>query len=296
MAALTTFQGVADETEVIPSEQIGTFIAAYEFKVPVGLAVAWARPGKGSIPQTYPRWDEMASGVPSAKTESDEFAEREIAMSESTITPALYGFAIKRSDEAMEASPNGVEAGLLAEAINYLIDDMDDSVLGSMTSITASEGLVTDTYDLDRWRSDVAAYKLLNVRRGPMGHVALLSSTMSSQLTGAIETSGATVVVGRGDTLALGPEDGYIGTRNGFGIYETQGLPASTTGRAGGMFPAGQMASPLGVVVTELPNVRSSGQGDSQNDLRAISQHVFRCWYGVGVTNPRKGQQILGPT
>lgn len=294
MPQLTTFQGVADETEVIPSEDIGDFISAYEFKVPVGLAVAWTKSGRGNVPQTFPRWDAMADGVPSAKAETDEFAERDIAMSESSITPALFGFAIKRSEEAMAGSPMGVEAGLLVEALNNLIDDMDDAVLGSISSITASEGAVTDNYNMARFRADVAAYKLLNLRRGPMGHVALLSNGMANELITSLETSNATLVTRVGDTLALGPEDGYVGSLRGFSIYETQGLPTSTTGRAGGMFPAGFRASPLGAVINELPHVRSSGAGDSQNDLRAIVQHVFRCWYGVGVTNPRKGQQILG--
>lgn len=294
MAQLTRFQGAADETEVIPTEEIDTFIAAYEFKVPVGLAVAWTKPGRGNVPQSFPRWDAMADGVPSAKAETDEFAERDIAMSESSITPALFGFAIKRSDETMAAAPDGVEAGLIVEAINNLIDDMDDSVLGSVSSITASEGLVTDLYDLERFRSDIAAYKLLRLRRGPLGHVALLSDGMANNLITSMHSSGATMVTGVGDTLSLGPEDGFVGTLHGFSVYQTGGLPASTTGRAGGMFPAGQRTSPLGAVINELPNVRST-RGDEM-ERRAAVQHVFRCWYGVGVTNPRKGQQILGPT
>ncbi len=289
---LTTFQGVADEAEVIPSELIESFIAAYEFKVPVGLAVSWGRPGRGNVPVNYPRWDQMVGGVPSAKAETDEFEERDIAMSESSITPAMFGFALKRSDEADAGSPAGVEAGMLVEGINYLVDDMDDAVLGSITSITASEGLVTDTYNLTRFRADIAAYKLLNLRRGPLGHVALVSSGMANELITDLHTSSATIVTGSGDTLALGPEDGFIGSMHGFALYETQGLPVSGAGRAGAMFPAGSRVSPLGVVVNELPNVRTT-RGDEM-ERRAATQHILRCWYGVGVTNPRKGQQILG--
>lgn len=289
---LTRFQGVADEAEVIPAEEIVNFIAGYEFKERVGLAVAWGRPGNGTVPVNYPRWDQMSGGVPAAKAETVEFEERDIAMSESTITPAIFGFALKRSDEAAASSPNGVEAGLLVEALENLFDSIDDDVLGAIASITASEGLVSDTYNLARFRADIAAYKLLNLRRGPLGHVALLSSGMANELITDMHTSGATLVTGRGDSLALGPEDGFVGSLHGFGIYETQGLPVSTTGRAGAMFPAGQMASPLGIVVNEMPNVRTT-RGDTM-ELRAATQHVLRAWYGVGVTNPRKGQQILG--
>ena len=289
---LTTFQGVADEAAVIPSEMIETFIAHFEYKPTVGVALAWARPGKGTIPVDFPRFDAMVGGVPSAHAETTEFEEREIGMSAEQITPALFGFAIKRSDEAAASSPDGIEAGVIMEGILNLVDDMDNSVLGSISSIAASEGLVTDTYDMPRFRSDVAAYKLLNLRAGPLGHVAVISNGMANQLLDSLETSSATLIARGGDTLALGPEAGFIGNLRGFGIYETSGLPVSTTGRAGGMFPAGQMASPLGLVLNELPNVRRS-RGDTM-ELRAATQFVLRAWYGVGVSNDRKGQQVLG--
>ncbi len=289
---LTTFQGEAQETEVIPSEEIDSYIAGYEFRDRVGIAVSWGRPGRGNVPVNYPRWDEMSGGVPSAKAETVEFEERNIGMSESSITPAIFGFALKRSDEANAGSPDGVEEGLLIEALEYLYESIDEDVIGSISSITASEGAVADLYDMQRFRADVAAYKLLNLRRGAFGHVALISNGMADELTTSYENSGATLAKTAGDTLQLGPEDGYVGSLRGFGIYETGALPVSGAGRAGGMFPAGFRASPLGIVLNEMPNVRTT-RGDTM-ELRAATQHVLRAWYGVGVTNPRKGQQILG--
>lgn len=294
MPAFTTFQGVTQEDAVIRSELIDTYVAHFEYKPNVGLALAWARPGQGNIPVDYPRFDQIVGGVPSAKAETDQFEERNVPMSNETITPALFGFAIKRSDEAMAASPGGIEAGALAEGIMTLADDMGDSVLGSMTSITASEGTVTRTYGMSAFRADVSAYKLLNLRPGPLGHVAVISNGMAEDLLGSLDTTSASNALRGGDTLNLGPEQGFIGNLRGFGIYETSGLPASTTGRAGGMFPAGFQASPLGLVLNELPNVRTT-RGDTM-ELSAATQHVLRCWYGVGVTNDRKGQQILGRT
>ncbi len=294
MVALTRFQGVADEAEVIPAELIEDFIAGFEFAPRVGITLAWGRPGRGNVPVNFPRWDAMADGVPSAKAETDEFVERDIAMSESSITPAMFGFALKRSDEANAGSPAGVAAGMLVQGLENLWDDMDDSVQGSITSITASEGLVSDTYDLARYRADIAAYKLLNLGSAGSGHVAVVTPTMADELITALHTSGATIVNSRGDTLELGPEAGFVGSLHGVGVYESQKLPVSTTGRAGAMFPAGQRTSPLGIVVNELPNVRHT-RGDEM-ERRAADQYILRCWYGVGVTNPRKGQQILGAT
>jgi hypothetical protein len=293
MAQLTRYQGLADEAEVIPSEEIESFIAGFNFRARVGLGLAWGRPGRGNVPVNYPRWDAMADGVPAAKDETDEFVERDIAMSESTITPAIFGFALKRSDEANAGSPAGVQAGLLIQGLETLMESIDEDVLGSVASITASEGAVTDPYDLSRFRSDVAAYKLLNVSAGPLGHVAVVSSGMAFDLTTALHSSGATLVTSAGDTLGLGPSDGFLGSLHGFGVYETQALPVSTTGRAGAMMPAGQMASPLGIVVNEMPRVETT-RGDEMA-RRAATQHILRAWYGVGVTNPTKGQQILGP-
>jgi hypothetical protein len=236
----------------------------------------------------------MADGVPAAKAETAEFEERDIAMSESSITPALHGFAIKRSDEAMAGSPAGVQAGLLAQALEYLFDDIEVAALGSISSVTASEGLVTDTYDLARFRSDLAAYRALNIAPGPLGHVLLASSGMVAELTTSLHTTGATIVRSEGDSLGVGPNAGFRGTLHGVAVYETPNLPVSTTGRAGLMAPAGQFASPLGIVVNEMPNVRVT-RGDV-SELRAVTQYVMRSWFGVGVTNPRKGQQCLGAT
>lgn len=292
MAQLTTFQGASSESAVIPSELIEAFIANFEYKPTVGISLAWARPGQGSVPVDYPRFDAMVGGVPSAKAETDEFEEREIGTSAETITPAIFGFSLKRSDEAASSSPDGIEAGVLTEGLMALVDDLDDSVLGSISSLAASEGLVTDVYDMARFRSDVAAYKLLSLRAGPLGHVAVISNGMANELLASIETSGSVNALRDSDTLALGPEAGFIGNLRGYGVYETSGLPVSTTGRAGGMFPAGQMASPLGLVLNELPNVRTT-RGDEM-ERRAATQHILRCFYGVGVTNDRRGQQILG--
>lgn len=293
--AFARFQGVADEDEVIPSELIGDFIAGFEFKVPVGLALAWAKPGRGNVSVTFPRWDEMTGGVPAGtKGETDEFEERSIGMSESNIVPGMVGFAIKRSDEARAASPNGVEAGLLIEAINYLVDRMDDDVLSSVSSVTASQGLVTDVFDIARAQVAIAAYKLLKLRAGPLGHAAVLSHGMAAEFLASLTSTGATFPVNNGSMLQIGPEAGYLGRLYGFDWYESGGLPDSTTGKAGVMMPAGQRASALGAVVNELPNVETT-RGDTMTISAAI-QHVFRCWYGTGITNPRKGQQVQGAT
>ncbi len=297
MVALTDFQGVADEQEVIPVELIGEFIQEFEYPARVGMGIVWAKPGRGNVPLTFPRWDELTdtsgptTGVPAGtKTESDQFDYREVPMSENTITPGLVGFRIFRSDEAAAASPAGVPAGMLAAGLTALMDRMDSDLLSSITSLTNSEGLVTDTYNLVRFRSDVAAFKLLNVPAGS-AKAAVISSGMAQELYESLHTSQATLVTS-GGAPNLGPEAGYQGDLQRVQIYESQSLPVSGAGRAGVMTSIGDMQSCLGAVVNEMPNVTTTRGDDS--DSRAGRQYVLRCWYGFGVTNPRRGQQILG--
>jgi hypothetical protein len=297
MPALTTFQGVADEDEVIPVEMIGDFIQEFEYPARVATGIVWAKPGKGNIPLTFPRWDELqdvagaTTGVPAGtKAESDQFEYREVPMSENTVTPGLVGFRIFRSDEAQAASPAGVPAGMLAAGLTALMDRMDIDLLSPTSSLTNSEGLVTDTYDLVRFRSDIAAFKLLNVPPGST-KVAVLSSGMMQELYESLHTSQATLVT-TGGAPNLGPDAGYQGDLQRVQIYESQNLPVSGAGRAGLMTGLGQLASCLGAGINEMPNVTTTRGDDS--DSRAGRQYVLRCWYGFGVANDRRGQQILG--
>ncbi|MGH1451195.1 MAG: hypothetical protein ACRBBM_17460 [Pseudomonadaceae bacterium] len=297
MAALTTFQGRADESEVIPVEKIGRFIQKYEYPARVGLGLVWAKPGQGNIPRTFPRWDELqdvagaTTGVPAGtKAESDQFVYREVPMSEETITPGMVGFRIFRSDETSAEAPAGVPAGMLSAGLEALMDRMDSDLLSSITSLTNTEGVVTDTYNLARFRADLAAFKLLNVPANA-AKVAVLSSGMMQELYESLHTSQATLV-STGGMPNLGPDAGYQGDLQRVQIYESQQLPVSTTGRAGVMTALGENKSCLGAVINEMPNVTTT-RGD-ESDSRAGRQYVLRCWYGSGITNPNRGQQILG--
>jgi hypothetical protein len=290
---LTRFQGVADEEVVIPDEEIGDFIAAYPQPVLLGLDVAWQKAApRGNVPVTFPRWNQMADGVPSAKAETDEFEERDIAMSDASITPALFGFALKRSDEAEAGSPSGVRAGMLVEGLNYHYTQISSAVLSGISGLAASTGLVGDTYDLTRVQADIAAYQLLELDN--LGApVAAISAGMATDLTSALHASSATMPTASGDSLSLGPGGGFMGVLYEIPFYRTTQLPVSTTGRAGAIMPVGQQRSPLGLAVKEMPNVRTT-RGDEM-ERRAATQHILRAWYGTGTTNDRNGTQILGP-
>lgn len=289
---LARFQGVADEEVVIPDEDIGAFVAEFPQPMLVGIEAAWQKPAPlGSVAVTYPRWDEMANGVGSAKAESVEFPERDIGMSDTSITPALYGFAIKRSDEAEAGSPSGIRAGMLAEALKYHYTAISAAALASLAGLSAQAGNVTDTYNLDRLKADISAYHLLNLDGLGMP-AAIISNGMAQDLTDSLTQTGATMPVSAGDTFGTEVVGGYMGTMHGIPFYRSSQLATSGAGRVGGMFPVGDRRSPIGLAVTEMPNVRMT-RGDTM-ELRAATQHVCRAWYGAGVTNDRNGQELLG--
>src|SRR5690606_15913902 len=98
MTALTTFTSAADVEEVVPTEMLSAFVQGFEYAMPLGLGIAWARQGKGSIAVRFPRWGEVS--VPAGtKSESDTFTDTEIASDEESITPGLVGFRFPLSDE-----------------------------------------------------------------------------------------------------------------------------------------------------------------------------------------------------
>ncbi len=295
MPVLDIAQTTTNEDDIIPIEEIGEFIDSFNYEVPVGMGLVWARPGRGNIPQTFPRWEELqdvgggVTGVPlGTKAETDLFEDREIPMSHEEISAGIVGFRIRRSDEAQESSPLGVSAALVAQALLALVDRMDVDFLSSATSLPVVAGAVTEAYDMDRLRRDIYLHKTLK-QRGQ--RVAALSSGMTYQLHEFLDNTSATLL-DRGGVLNIGSNAGYQGRIRGTDIYETDNLPDVATGKAGVMTVAGQERSALGAVLTELPNVRPTRGDDSEG--RAVTQLVFRAWYGFGPTSPRKGIQVRG--
>ncbi len=290
---MTRFQGVSDEEVVIPDEEIGEFVAEYPQPLLLGLDVAWQKAApRGNVPITFPRFNQMAGGVPAAKAETDEFEERSIGMSDASITPALYGFALKRSDEAQRGSPAGTSAGVLREALNYKYVQISADILSGITGLAASSASgAVDPYDLARVQAEVAAYQLLELDN--MGTpIAAVSAGMAQELTTSFHASTATSPVASGDTLQLGPGGGFLGVIYGVPHYRTTQLAVSGTGRAGAIMPIGNERSPLGLAVVEMPNVRVTRADEMER--RAATQTICRAWYGTGTTNDRNGLQMEG--
>ena len=293
MAALSTYLGTSEATELIPTELIPSFVQGYEFADRVGMAIAWGRPGQGNVPVRFPRMNLLGAtsgaGVPAGtKSESDTFTDVLIDFAESTITPGMVGFRLPISDEAV-AGVGGiaaVPAGSLAQCLEALADRIDSDTLSSSTSATNSVGTVSRDYTVAEFRSDLATYKTLNIPGAP---ALVLHHNGMADLLGSIHASTAGLVRGS-SSVELGADDGFQGVLHGVSLYESGNVPSESTGHSGLMTPQGT-ESGYGIVMNEMPNIRPT-RGD-EAEQRAVTFYVCRAWYGTGLTNPRRCQEVL---
>ena len=294
MTALSTYMGTSEATELIPTELLSTFVQAYEYPVPVGLQIAWARPGRGNIPVRFPRWNQLnsGSGVPAGtKSETDVFTDVTLDFAESTITPGIVGFRLPISDESEAGAIIGVQAGAVIQAILALVDRIDSDVLSSSTSATNSTGSVSDVFTLSKMRAACAAYKALEVPPSPMGVAIALHHNGAAALLESLGSSAATMLKNPADSLAFGTQPGYLGSLFGVQIYESANVPAESTGHSNPMTPIGFQQSGLGIVMNRVPEVIPTRGDDAEN--RKVTYLVCSAWYGTGVTNPNRLLEVL---
>lgn len=287
MAALGTFTSAADVEEVVPTELIPNFIANFEYGARIGMGIVWSKPGQGSIVNRFPRFNAVT--VPAGtKTESDTFSDTEIDTTESSITPGLVGFRFPISDEM--AVHSGIHPMALTEAMNALLDRIDTDVLAATTSLTSTAGAVTDEYTLTRFKSDLSAYRALNIPgAGPVALV--LHENGASDLVNSLTSTAAVFAKDSGDTLAVGTSQGFIGSLHGVSVYSSPNVATESTGHSGVMTPIGDMRCGLAIVLQEMPRVVSTRGDEAEN--RAVTFWHFRAWYGAGVANPRRALEIL---
>lgn len=287
-------------TETVPTEDINTFVQSYEYALPVGQIVAWARPSPlGSVAVRFPRWNQVnaATGVPAGtKTEGASFTRVTVDQTESSITPGLVGLEMALTDEVQRAAgiEGGVMAGVIIEALNAMSDRIDTDVLSSSTSATNTAGATGDNFTVSKFNAATAAYRALNIPAGPMGTAFIAHSDAIRDLTESWGTSSAPFQTNHALGAAFGPTPGYHGQYLGFQVFESSNVPAEAPGWSNGMTPIGAGASGLGIAMTEAPSVRSNR--GSVGELDAEDMFVLRAWYGAGLTNPSRYLEVLSRT
>ena len=298
MAALGTSLDVTAVTELIATENIGDFVQAFEYPAPSGMAVAWAKPGQGSILQTFPRWNQLdsGSGVPAGtKTETDTLTDVDLDTSENTITPGIVGFRLPISDEA-GAGTGHVPAAAVIEAVRGLNDRMDSDILSSITAATNTVGAATDNFTAAKFRAASAAARVLDMTDFGMGMAAIIHNDGLRDLEESVGSSSAPFTADNAAVALFGaPRAGaFRGQYMGFSLFASNNIPANASNFAGCMTPIGANASGLGIVVTEGPSVRPTRGDDAEN--RAVTYYNVRAWYGTGLTNPARLLEVLHRT
>lgn len=278
-----------DLEEIIPTEMIDTYVQAVHLPVRVGLAIAWSRPGKGSIPVRFPRWN--AISVPAGtKSEGSDFNAVAPTTTESSITPGIVGFEVELTDEVMVENVGGVPASLIDSCLEQLANRLDVDVLASSTSANQTTGTITDTFGRDNFAAALAAWRVLEVPQGGMGDALVLDhGPMADLERDMVLAVGTTAGMFAG---LMNAANGYKGNVAGVEVFESGNVAAESSGMSNFITKIGMRASGLGIVFQELPHVRPP-QRATEGERSASTFYVFRAWYGAGLTNPNRLLEVL---
>lgn len=292
MAALNVFTGTSQNAEIIPPKLINTYIQAFPYPKLVGLQIAWAEPGRSTIPFHFPRWGSLS--VPAGtKAQTDTFQDVALGTDDELATPAFVGMRLPISHELQMATGPGVQAQRIDNAMRALLVRIETDLLAMAANADESSGDVTEPYTLQRLRDDRNAYAALEVDPSSEGTAAVISLEAGGQLVDSYHTTAATRPTADGDVLGIGARygSGFVMSYHGIAVYQSSRLAEESTGHSGIMTEIGRQASSLGLVVSESPNVRTS-DGD-EAAARAVDFVIMRAMYGVTNTNPGLCLELL---
>lgn len=286
MPAPSTQIDQASVTELIPTEEIGSWLDGYGYTARCGLIIAATIPGIGSIPMRSPRWDQLTPPA-GAKAEGDDFTQVEMTTSEESATPALVGFETALTDEVV-AGRRGIREAHLIEAVNSLSNRIDSDILAVSTSATNIAGTTATVCGRQAFSAYAAAYRALDIPGGEMMDHAFCGSHDAFRDLDDDEVVTAAVKAANDGFLALASAAGYKGSYGGFQLFESGNVAAESPGWSNFMTPIGAGRSGLMCVMTQGPTVE---QNRGRDGARAASTYyVFRAWYGAGLRN---GTRIL---
>lgn len=287
---------MADETtttsaeELVPVEDIDTYIANFNYVVPSGLAVAWARPSIGSIPVRFPRWNEIS--VPSGtKNEAEDFTRVEVTTTEASATPGLVGFEVVLTDELLAGAQGGVPESLLQQGVRAILGRMNSDVLGVSTGATNATGSTSDALGREKFSAAAAAYRALEIDPGATGlHAAILAHGPMGELDkDEVLTSAA--IAGKSMMDVMSATSGYKGRYGGFELFEDGAVANEAPGKSNIMTPIGAQVSGLGLAMTEMPRVARARA--ELGNRAAADFYVLRAWYGASLAYPQNLLEVL---
>jgi hypothetical protein len=293
MAALGTYVGTSELTELVPTEIIPQYVASYNYAPMVGRTVCWTVPGTGSIARRFPRWNAISSVPSGTKAESDQFTIVNIDTTESTITPGIVGLRLPISIEAevQTVLASGINRAVLDECIRAVLDRQDADILSDSATNTA--GAVTDNFTAAKFRAAAAAYRALNISPTAAGTACVLHQDGFRDLEESLGASAATLNPSETDKSMFGDTAGYHGPYHGFQVFSSSNVPADSSNWSGAMTPIGQ-GSGYGLVESQGLSVKMSEGDDAVS--RLVKYYVIYAWYAAALTNPNNLLEVLHRT
>lgn len=285
---LTTYTGTTEMTEVVPTEELSSFIAAYEWEPRSADSIVAVRGGRGNVPIRFARWNQM-TGVPAGTVaETVDGVDANIDITESSITPGMVRFRFPISDEVIAAAEGGVPAGALAETMDAMADRIETDILANSTSATSTSGSATVAFQLSQFRTALQTYRALRCP-GDM-HALVLHDDALGSLETAIDNSSSPHALKREDTLARELGQAYQGRLRGFQVFLSGRVADESSGHSNFATPMGANSG-LGIVVNKLPHVVATRGDEAEN--RKVTFYHFAAWYGTGLINPRRFLEVL---
>lgn len=300
MAAPSTQTDTTSVTELIPTEELPSFVDEYGYTPRTGILVASLSPGLGSVAHRFARWDVIA--VPAGtKSEGDDFTQVEVTTAEESITPGIVGFEVALTDEVLAAAMGGlrVPAGQIPvafalECIAALSDRMDADILSSSTSATNTAGATTDTFTREKFSAAAAAYRALQIPNSEMMEHAFVGHHDAFRDLDADEVVTTAARAATSEFRVLGAKSGYIGPYGGFQLFESGNVAAEGAGWSNLMTPMGFGRSGLGLVVSDP--IRAEVNRGRDGALSASTYAVLRGWWGAGMRNRTRLLEVLSKT
>jgi hypothetical protein len=287
---LTTYVGLSEFTEVVPTELIPGVIAGYAYTPTVVDAIADIKAGRGNVPVRFPRFNALS--VPSGTVaETVDHTDVNVDLAESSITPAMVRFRVPISDEVAAAALAGIPLGVLKSAIDAMNVRRDSDGLAASTAASEQTGAVGTAMTLEAFHSARAAYRALYVEQFGGRHAFVMAPTAITSLEASIRNQSGPWAMQRDSALAASIGSQYQGSMNGLEIFHSGNVAAESTGWSNFITPMGSGLSGLGQVVNEMPNVKV--ERGNEGELRATTFYHFRMWYGSGITNPTRFLEVL---
>lgn len=232
----------------------------------------------------------VAVTVPSGvKVEATGVAPNEtIETLQAQATAGVVGLVIDQSYESIQDARAGSASGAAAEAARAIRKRALTDMLATATDLTASIGDAADACDLAHLGAAMASFESnCNPDGSPVGIV--LHPGCWNTLTADLRVAAANSILQMGTAL---PQhfvgSGARGTLFGAGVFVTDSVAASTTGRSNIITPLGQGKSVLGLAIWVPVSAVELGPTD-----RYTSRTLMVARYGAVCTDPSAGVEFI---